>query len=222
MRVLYFDVETTGLPSNKYSPDSAEQPHITQLGLILEIDGVDVITLDALIKPDNWRIHPCSGNGISAKSTELTGITIEMCEAGGIPIQDALEVFMISTEQADAIVCHNTAFDTKIIGMEYCRQRKGAPPRQILNGLPTLCTMKAATPICQLPQKGKRATFKWPKLEEAMMFFFNEKLEGAHSAIVDIQATRRLFHHLLREKHAFDDQIAELVRSGTLPKGFGK
>ena len=32
MRVLYFDVETTGLPSNKYSPDAAEQPHITQLG----------------------------------------------------------------------------------------------------------------------------------------------------------------------------------------------
>lgn len=220
MRVLYFDVETTGLPSNKYSPDSAEQPHITQLGLILEIDGVDVITLDALIKPDNWRIHPCSGNGISAKSTELTGITIEMCEAGGIPIADALEIFMIATEQADAIVCHNTAFDTKIIGFEYARLRKGAPPRQILNGLPTLCTMKAATPICKLPQKGKRATFKWPKLEEAMMFFFGEKLEGAHSAIVDIQATRRLFHHLLHKEYAFDEQIDELVKAGKLTKDF--
>lgn len=219
MRVCYFDTETTGLPSNKYPPDSEQQPHITQLGMLLEINGIDVIRLDALIKPDNWRIHPCSGTGISKKSTELTGITQEMCEESGIPIADALEMFMIATEQADAIVCHNTAFDTKIVGFEYARLRPGAGPREILNGKPRLCTMKAATPICQLPQKGRKTTFKWPKLEEAMKFFYDEELEGAHSAIVDILATRRLFHTLLDEG-AFDQEIFDLKAAGKLPKDF--
>lgn len=220
MRILYFDTETTGLPSNKYPPDSAQQPHITQLGMILEIDGVDAITLDTFIKPDNWRIHPCSGTGISKVSSELTGITIDMCEDKGIPIKDALEIFIIALEQADAIVCHNTAFDTKIVGMEYTRLRPGAPPREILLGLPQLCTMKAATPICKIKKKDGKAGNKWPKLEEAMMFFFNEKLEGAHSAIVDIMATRRVFHRLMDEG-AFDEQIDVLIREGKLPKDFG-
>jgi DNA polymerase-3 subunit epsilon len=219
MRVLYFDTETTGLPSNKYPPNSEQQPHITQLGMLLEIDGVDVIQLDALIKPDNWRIHPCSGTGISKKSTELTGITQEMCEEGGIPIADALEMFMIATEQADAIVCHNVAFDTKIIGFEYTRLRPESGPREILLGLPRLCTMKAATPICELPQKGRKTTFKWPKLEEAMKFFYDEELVGAHSAIVDIRATRRLFHTLI-EEGAFDQEFHDLKAAGKLPKEF--
>lgn len=216
---MYFDVETTGLPSNKYPPHSAEQPHITQLGLILEVNGVDVITLDTFIQPNDWRKHSCSGKGISKKSTELTGITIEMCEKYGIPIEDALEIFMMATEQADFIVCHNAAFDTKIIGMEYVRQRREAGPKEILNELPLLCTMKAATEVCQLPQKGRRTTFKWPKLDEAMRFFFDEELEGAHSAIVDITATRRIFHELMR-RGSFDEKFGELRSKNKLPSDF--
>lgn len=219
MRVLYFDTETTGLPQNKYPPNHAQQPHITQLGFILEINGIDAVMVDSFIRPDNWRIHPCSGTGISAKSTELTGITQDMCEENGIPIADALEMFIICAEQADAIVCHNTAFDQKIIGMEYTRLRKDAPPREILQGLPTLCTMKAATPICRIPKKDGRTGHKWPKLEEAYKYFYNEVLEGAHSAIVDIKATRRVFHTLIGEG-AFDEQFETLKKEGRLPADF--
>lgn len=219
MRILYFDTETTGLPMNKYPPNHEQQPHITQLGFILEINGVDAITVDTFIKPDNWRVHPCSGNGISAKSTELTGITIEMCEEFGIPIADAVELFIIAAEQADAIVCHNSAFDVKIMGMEYTRIRRDAPPREVLQGLPHLCTMKTATDICKIKKKDGRTGFKWPTLAEAMQFFFGEELEGAHSAIVDITATRRVFHTLV-EEGAFKQQFHELIAEGRLPKDF--
>lgn len=224
MNVLYFDTETTGLPSTKHPPGDPMQPHITQLGFIFEKNGVDVMAVDALIKPDNWRIHPCSGTGISKVSSELTGITIEMCEAGGIPIADAIEMFIIAAENADVIVCHNVAFDTRIISGEYARLRQDVPHKAVLCGKPTLCTMLAATPICKLPKKGVVKTtgvnFKWPKLEEATQFFYNEKLEGAHSAIVDIKATRRVFHTLV-EMGAFDDKIDPLIREGRLPDGFG-
>ena len=219
MRVLYFDTETTGLPQNKYPPNHEQQPHITQLGFILEIEGVDAIAVDTFIKPDNWRTHPCSGTGISAKSSELTGITIDMCEDKGIPIADALELFIIAAEQADAIVCHNTAFDQKIIGMEYMRLRPDASPREIMQGLPTLCTMKNSTDICKIGKKDGRRGFKWPKLEELVDFLFQEKLEGAHSAIVDIMATRRCFHELIA-MGAFDQTINDYKRDGRLPADF--
>lgn len=219
MNILYFDVETTGLPNAKFPPGDPMQPHVTQLGFILEINGHDALVCDTLIRPDNWRIHPDSGTGIGKIASELTGITQEMCEESGLAIVDVVEQFMIAAENADALVCHNTAFDTKLLATEYARLRPDGSPRDVLCGKPTLCTMKAATPICQIRKKDGKTGFKWPKLEEAMMYFFGEKLEGAHSAIVDIKATRRLFHKLL-DVGAFDQEINDLIKSGKLPMTF--
>ena len=221
MNILYFDVETTGLPNAKFPPGDPMQPHITQLGFILEVNGHDALICDTMIKPNNWRIHTDSGTGIGKIASDLTGITQDMCEANGLPVADVVEMFMIAAENADALVCHNTAFDTKLIATEYARLRPDGSPRDVLCGKPTLCTMKAATPICKIRKKDGKTGNKWPKLEEAMMFFFNEKLEGAHSAIVDIMATRRLFHRLLAEG-AFDEQLNDLIKDGKLPTDFNE
>lgn len=215
MNILFFDTETTGLPTEKFPPGHPMQPHITQLGFILEVNGVEAVAVDALITPDNWRVHDDSGNGISAKSTELTGITQDMCEAGGIPIADAMDMFLIAAEIADFIVCHNVAFDSKIVAQEYARLRPDKKPRDVLCGKPLVCTMKAATPICKMPKKDGKTGNKWPKLIEAHEIFFGEKFDGAHSAIVDIRATRRVFDHLF-EIGAFDEQFKDLIKEGRL------
>lgn len=196
MNLLYFDTETTGLPKASLPLGHPDQPHITQLGFVLEVDGHDAITFDSLIKPDNWPIQRDSGTGIGKIASDLTGITQDMCEKDGIPIADAVECFVIAAENADAIVCHNAAFDSKLMSMEYARLRPEVSPKTVLCGRPTLCTMLAATPVCQIIKGNGQTTFKWPKLSELMMFLFNEELEGAHSAIVDILATRRCFHEL--------------------------
>lgn len=220
MNILYFDTETTGLPDAKYPLNHPMQPHMTQLGFVLEVNGHDAMRVDTLIRPDDtWRIHDDSGTCIGKKATELTGITAEMCYDDGIPVADAVEMFIIAAENADAIVCHNTAFDTKLMSIQYARLRPDAQPRLVLCGKPALCTMKAATPICKIPKKDKKTGFKWPKLEEAVAFFYNEKLEGAHSAIVDILATRRVFHTLVN-LGAFDQQVHDLVTEGKLSQGF--
>ena len=39
---------------------------------------------------------------------------------------------------------------------------------------------------------------KMPKLEEAIWHFFQEKLEGAHDALVDAKACGRLYFHLVK------------------------
>ena len=221
MNVLFFDVESTGLP--RKDPDTGEthQPNITQLGFILERNGVDVMTVDALIKPDNWFVHEdpkgeLPPSIISHRAMEVTGITPEMCEKDGIPIADAVELFVIAAENADLIVCHNTAFDMKVMAAEYARlQPRQKNPDIVYGGNPSLCTMKAATPICKIRKGDGKTSFKWPRLEEAMEFFFQEKLENAHSAIVDITATRKLFHKLI-EIGAFDKDVYRLNKAGLM------
>lgn len=226
MNVLFFDVESTGLP--RKDPDTGEthQPNITQLGFILERNGVDVMTVDALIKPDNWFVHEdpegiLPPSVISHRAMEVTGITPEMCEAEGIPIADAVELFVIAAEHADLIVCHNTAFDTKVIAAEFarCAPKHAKNPDVVFSGSPSLCTMKAATPICKIPKKGVvrpgGSNWKWPKLEEAVPFFFGVEMENAHSAIVDISWTRKLFHELIKHG-AFDKEVYRLERAGKI------
>lgn len=213
MNILFFDTETTGLPKASVPFEHPDQPHITQLGFILEVNGNDALVVDTLIKPDNWPIHADSGTGIGKIASELTGITQEMCEESGIPIADAMELFVIAAENADLIVCHNTSFDIKLASIEYARltahRDNAPPPKAVLCGRPTLCTMKVSTPICRVPKKDGRTGYKWPKLSEAYMFFFNEELENAHSAIVDIQATRRVFNEL-RKLGYLNEHFAEL------------
>lgn len=205
MNILFFDTETTGLPKSSVPFTHPDQPHITQLGFILEVNGSDAMVVDTLIKPDGWVIGKEAG--------EITGITVEMCEESGIPIADALELFVIAAENADLIVCHNTAFDTKLVSMEYARltahRENAPPPKAVLCDRPTMCTMKVSTPICRIAKKDGRTGYKWPKLAEAIKFFFDEELENAHSAIVDIQATRRLFNEL-RSLGYLDEHFSEL------------
>lgn len=209
MNILFYDTETTGLPKASVPFDSPEQPHITQLGFILDVNGHDAIVVDSLILPDNWPIQKDSGTGIGKIASDITGITEEMCYADGIPIADAVEMFILAAENADLIVCHNTSFDVKLMSMEYARLRPDVPPKTVLCGRPTLCTMKISTDVCRIGKKDGRVGYKWPKLIEAMKFFFDEELENAHSAIVDIKATRRVFYKLL-ELGYLDDELAKL------------
>lgn len=230
MNILFYDVESTGLPRKDQDTGETVQPNITQLGFILERFGVDVMTVDALIKPDNWFLHQdqqglLPPSIISHKAMEVTGITPELCEEQGIPIADAVELFVIAAEHADVIVCHNNAFDLAVMKGEYKRlQPRCKTPEIVFAGKPSLCTMKTATPICKIAKKGVGRTmgvsYKWPKLEEAIPFFFDgEQMVNAHSAIADINYTRRLFHKLV-EIGAFDKEVGRMEKAGTIRQGF--
>ncbi len=190
MNILFYDTETTGLPNRNRPFTHPCQPRVTQMGFLYEENGVEVSSLDSLVKPDgpNWQISPTA--------SALTGITREMCEDTGMPLAEMMDAFVDHCAMADVIICHNVSFDSLLMMMEAARLAPDMEPRSIFEGKPHVCTMLAATPICRLPKKDKRTGFKWPKLEEAIMFFFGEKLDGAHDAMVDITATQRLFRHL--------------------------
>lgn len=170
MRILTFDTETSSL----------HEPHIVQLAAILTEGGKEYASFNVLIKPEGWVIDP-GAEGIH-------GISLETSADFGISIYCALWIFDELCGQADVIVAHNYAFDSRVVSGEYVRLEKvWTPPK-------SLCTMLATKNICKIP--GKRG-YKWPKLIEAHRHFFNEDFDGSHDALNDVRACHRVHKHLI-------------------------
>ena len=74
-------------------------------------------------------------------------------------------------------------------------------------GKTIICTMLASMNIVKAIPK-RNGQWKWPKLEECMNHFFNETIEGAHDALVDVRATARVYYHL-HKIGAFHDEYTQ-------------
>ena len=91
MKVLVFDTETTGLPTEKNASimDTEKWPYILQLSYVVyDTDENHILEcVDDIIKINSEKIK------ISAETTAIHGITNEICNEKGVPIQDALKRF---------------------------------------------------------------------------------------------------------------------------------
>lgn len=56
--------------------------------------------------------------------------------------------------------------------------------------------MRSSTDYCKL--QGRGFSFKPPKLSELHRFLFDEWFDGAHNAIVDVEATMRCLVELIK------------------------
>ena len=216
--ILFVDTETTGLPLRGKPISNPDQPHITELGAILDVQGREALVINSLILPEQWpfrkdKFGQPTDRLIDPIASEITGITEDMCYQKGLPIADAIEAYMIAAANADFIVAHNTAFDGPQMEMEYHRLQPNQPSISVHCGKPLFCTMKALTPVCRIPKKDQRNpsgnNWKWPKLEEAWFYFFKTPMEKAHSAIHDIRNTRTIFYECLR-LGLFKNELAKI------------
>lgn len=188
MNILFFDLETNGLPLDyKASYTEVDKwPRVIQLGWILADEKGETIQYRCdLIKPDGWMVP-------TEDFWKDNGHTNERNEAEGIPIIKALQSFYEAKMQADVLVAHNLSFDHRILWAEFIRN--GLEPR---SGMAKICTMMKSTAFCKIPGKGGKG-FKWPKLEELYGILFGKTLENAHDALADIRATRDCFYELVR------------------------
>lgn len=187
MNVLIFDTETTGLPIWREPSDHPDQPYVVDIACDLW-GGPDLLidSYDAIINP---------GVEIPADVAEIHGITTERAIAEGIAMADALDRFMALVGQADLIVGHNVSFDIRMMRIEAARHRG----EKWDNPLPTFCTMRKSTNHCQILSSKPRHQndWKWPNLGEAIRHFFDEELEDAHRARPDVDASRRIYFHLM-------------------------
>ena len=186
---LIFDTETTGLPKRWDAPitDVDNWPRCIQIAWQLHDEmGNCVEHQDYLVKPEGFNIP--------YDAEKIHGISTELAQEQGIPLDEVLEKFNDALSKTKFVVGQNVKFDLNIMGAEFVR---GHLANQ-LQELPVLdtCTEHTAS-LCQLPG-GRYGKFKLPTLTELHQFLFNKPFSEAHNATADVEATTRCFFELLR------------------------
>ena len=199
--ILFIDTETTGFPDWKLPASHENQPHIVQLAAQL-CDECNRTVAEFCVVINN-------DVDIPENASAVHGITRERAAEIGVPFTVALDLFDHLYAKANLIVAHNVNFDKKIMEIAWTRRLDVTPRTK-----PTFCTMSAATPILCIPptERMLAAGFtkpKTPKLEECVKHFFGEELSGAHDAMVDVIACRRVFFHIKAlEQSAAGQEVA--------------
>lgn len=209
MTLLFFDTETTGLPSSRRAADDERQPHCVQLAALLtDEQGVEISSINVLVKPDGWTIP--------SFVSRIHGITTEKAARFGVREVVAAGMFYDLACQADRLVGHNVGFDCQILTTMFARAKRPEwtlPERRI-------CTMKAAAPLLNIPPTlGMRAKGmtgpKSPRLEECVSYFLGEKLKNAHDAMADVRACKEIYFCMraIAEHGAIDSEDPETLKA---------
>ncbi|MFK7781164.1 DNA polymerase III subunit alpha [Psychroserpens sp.] len=186
---LIFDTETTGLPKRWDAPitDVDNWPRCIQIAWQLHDEmGNCIDHQDYLVQPDGFNIP--------YDAEKIHGISTELAQEQGVPLQEVLEKFKDALSKTKFVVGQNVKFDLNIMGAEFVRE--GLVNQ--LQELPVLdtCTEHTAQ-LCKIPG-GRGGRFKLPTLTELHQFLFNKPFAEAHNATADVEATTRCFFELLR------------------------
>lgn len=180
MIVIVFDTETDALISN--SAKRLElQPRILELAAI---KFVQTGTGKAVEFQEIGRFDQLFANRrpIPDKVTKITGLTAY--DLTGKPqIETQLDAIADFFENSDRVVAHNISYDTEVMDNEFLRYttRSIRWPEKV-------CTVEATEHI-----KGFRLN-----LSGLHEYLFGEAFEGAHRAMVDVEATMRCYQELVR------------------------
>ena len=206
MRVLVFDTETTGLPKTKFIElDSLGLwPHVVQFSYIIYDTEQNHI-----VEIKDYIVKIPKGVLISEESTNIHGITNEICEQRGFQIEDILNEFFYYLQNVDTLVGHNISFDINMLRVEllriihvnpsnYCKSVLSTHKNNMLylNNLKNIrCTLKESIELCNLKATSKmgRPYIKYPKLSELHEKLFNVSPNNLHNSLHDILLTLRCY-----------------------------
>jgi len=193
MKVLIFDVETTGLPERNATLKNLEKyPYIVQFSWIIYDASQNKISNinDHIIElPDDITIP--------IETSNIHGITNEKMRSEGKNINNILDIFTKDMLDSNILVAHNLTFDKTIVQAEYLRNER-------INWLGRhrkveYCTMKRSLNVCNIYRKnaytGERRK-KFPKLMELHNKLFNTVPNNLHNSLIDVFVCFRCFHQM--------------------------
>jgi DNA polymerase-3 subunit epsilon len=191
--ILGYDTETSNLPNWREPSDHPSQPHLMQIAMILsDVEGNEVERFSSIVQPGANCV-------MSPEAFAAHGISIERAMDEGIEATEAVDRFMAFAAKASLLVGHNESFDRRIMRIAASRHRgvKWEPTCE------TFCTLNRSKHVINLPPTPKMIAAgvpgpKSPNLGECIQHFFNEPLVGAHDALVDVEASLRVFWHLTK------------------------
>jgi|MDTF01.1.fsa_nt_gb DNA polymerase III epsilon subunit-like protein len=192
MKILTFDVETTGLPDRWPTIYQTERwPFIVQISwMIYDSSNNKIIVEDHLAKLPK-------GYGIAPESTKIHGITTKRMLKEGKNIKMLLKKFMNDAKKCKILVAHNIQFDRNVIMVEQirngCEIKLGDLRKE------EYCTMKNGKTVCnilKLNERSGKMQPKFPKLVELHEKLFKSKPNNLHNSMIDILVCLRCFGHL--------------------------
>jgi DNA polymerase III epsilon subunit-like protein len=207
MKFLVFDTETTGLPQTKFiSPTTLNLwPHIVQFSYVIYDSS-----LNDIIESKDYIIKLPESILISEESSKIHGITNNISNEKGIPINHVFNEFFNNLRNVDKLIGHNIEFDINMLKIELLRIINNNSDlfqqiklykqcfHYILNYKNIICTLKESIVFCniQLMDKYGKPYLKYPKLVELHEKLFNKTPNNLHNSFNDILVTLRCFMKL--------------------------
>lgn len=212
-KILIFDTETTGLPKSYTVNYNVLNlwPYIVQFSYII----YDCQSKRLIKIQDNIIKVPKEIN-ISEECINIHGITNELSQNQGIPIEVAIKDFMDDIKTVELVVAHNMEFDLNLLKVEIMRKvtenlidsEKKEINLKYLNVLSKemnyYCTMQNSIQLCNIKRmnkKGKEYT-KFPKLSELHEKLFQIIPHNLHNSLNDVLVCLRCFYKL-----KYDDDL---------------
>ena len=201
MNLLFYDTETSGLPIWDRRSDHPSQPRIVEIAAELtDGQGKMISMMSALIKPDGWSI--------GADAIKLHGIENDYAREHGMPIADAMNVFMDMQERAGMRIAHNQAFDERMVRIELIRLFDREVADVWKEEGQKFCTMHSAKST--VGATNDKGGIKTPTLAEAYTYFTHQESEQDHRALGDLLMCKAVYFGLLRysEEHPQEEETA--------------
>lgn len=188
---LFFDVETTGLPSERNA-------HPSNLGVFEKCRVVSIAwclrDANTMYSKHYHVVDPGLPPGQEIGASFIHGITREMVDEYGVRKNIVLDMFLNDLKRSTTLIAHNMTFDINVVASELYRLDRKVDAEILLHS-DTMCTMKSTTDIVRLPSKYGRS-YKWPKLSELYKFLFGQEFENQHNALADVDALVKCFYEL--------------------------
>jgi len=185
-RYLVIDCETTGLPKDwkAHWRDVAQWPRVVQVAWALFSDnGEPLERVVRIVRPEGFTIP--------AEAAAIHGISTERAMEEGIALGEMLAQLRSAAERSTALVAHNASYDGPVIAAEYCRVAQEPP----FDPATMICTKEDGTWVARIPNRFNSG-YKWPSLAELHRCLFGKDFEGAHDALVDVDACARCFFRM--------------------------
>jgi DNA polymerase-3 subunit epsilon len=160
--LVFFKVETTGLPDYSAPSESDNQPHIVSLAALkVDAETREVIqTIDSVVKPNGWDVPQ--------ESIDLHGITLICAEKIGLPEGLVLDDF-VQLQKGCEVISHSAAFAARILRIAHKRYH-GDKIADEHKEKGYTCTAKMVKDVVKIPA-AKAGTYKQPTLAEAYQYF---------------------------------------------------
>jgi DNA polymerase-3 subunit epsilon len=198
---IYFDTETTDFWNFGRPPVDDSQPFPLQVAAVLETeDGRTVAALACVLAQHMWPFPDDSRRTmprvrLDPRIVELCGLTDQHVDGYGQNPTLIFNQLRLMFGAAQESVAHNIEFD---MGVLKRWARALHVPEIEVRG--PFCTMRESAEIVAIRKAS--GGLKWPKLAEAYSFFERRPMTGAHDAMADAYACRRVYRGIARHRAA--------------------